>query len=402
MRKKPTDEKGRRGRVTASHEIARTAFRLAGVFAVIAAVWAIIVAVRGGSWWGPLHSFLAGTALLAISGATQMFTITWAAAVPPSSRQASLQRWSIAAGIGAVLIGVSSGTTWLTVIGATFAVAGVIILGGSLLSSIRKSLLRRFDLSARFYMLALASGTVGITLGAIMDWGVSPDLFARLRPAHAHLNLSGLVGFTIIGTLPTILATFAHHRAVSGREAVYAWFACVASAVLFVAGIFFGALPIGIGMLAVASAAATILVGVWLRLGRRGLKGALPYYMVTAGVIWLIIWAVVDAIALLSGSGLPPFSRWTGTAAVVGVGQVLIGSLSYLVPVLIGPAPRLGRNFRRLGEPLTPPLILANAGGVALIAGLGTAGLVLLGVWVADFLRRLVTLEWRDREEDDG
>lgn len=400
MRQRPTEEKGRRGRVTASHTIARTAFRLAGVFAAIAAVWAIIVAVGGGSWWGPLHSFLAGTALLAISGATQMFTITWAAAVPPSSRQASLQRWSIAAGVGAVLIGVSSGTTWLTVIGATSAVAGLIILAGSLLSSIRKSLLRRFDLSARFYMLSLASGTVGITLGAIMDLGISPDLFAKLRPVHAHLNLAGLVGFTIIGTLPTILATFAHHRAVSGREAVYAWFACVASAVLFVTGIFFGVLPIGIGMLAVASAAATILVGIWLRLGKRGLKGGLPYYMVTAGVIWLIIWAVVDGIALLSGSGLPPFSRWTGTAAVVGVGQVLIGSLSYLIPVLIGPAPRLGRNFRRLGKPAAPPMILANAGGVALVSGFGTVGLVMLGLWLADFIRRLAILEWRDRQED--
>ncbi len=52
---------GRRpDRVAASHDIAWAAFRLAFVSAGAAAVWALVVAVRGGSWWGPLHLLLAG------------------------------------------------------------------------------------------------------------------------------------------------------------------------------------------------------------------------------------------------------------------------------------------------------------------------------------------------------
>lgn len=66
----------RRGRgVVASHSIARASFRAAGVFAVVAVGWAVWVVWQGASWWGPLHTFLAGTVLLAIAGATQMFTI---------------------------------------------------------------------------------------------------------------------------------------------------------------------------------------------------------------------------------------------------------------------------------------------------------------------------------------
>lgn len=61
--------------------------------------WAVVVLARGGSWWGPIHAFLAGTVLLAISGASQMFTITWAAVKPPTRLLTTTQRWLVAAGV---------------------------------------------------------------------------------------------------------------------------------------------------------------------------------------------------------------------------------------------------------------------------------------------------------------
>src|SRR3972149_5422944 len=87
------------GRVVGSHHTARAAFRLTGLFVVWAIAWAVVRPVAGeGTWWGPLHVFLVGGVLLAISGATQMFSITWAAATPPDRRPAAAQRWVTAAG----------------------------------------------------------------------------------------------------------------------------------------------------------------------------------------------------------------------------------------------------------------------------------------------------------------
>lgn len=112
-----------------------------------------------------MHAFLAGTLLLAISGASQMFTITWAAAQPPAPGLAAAQRWAITLGVGAALVGMATETSWLVGVGAVVALGGLVLLAMSLQGAVRRSLLRRFDLSARFYLLSLVAGVVGITLG---------------------------------------------------------------------------------------------------------------------------------------------------------------------------------------------------------------------------------------------
>ena len=117
-------------RVVASHSIARRAFALSMVFALVAAAWAVVILTTGGSWWGPLHSFLAGTILLAISGASQMFTVTWATTTPPSARITGTQRWLMALGVAAVLVGVA-GTIEALVTDRERAVAALCATGGS-------------------------------------------------------------------------------------------------------------------------------------------------------------------------------------------------------------------------------------------------------------------------------
>jgi nitrite reductase (NO-forming) len=378
----------RRGRVVQSHSLARAAFAAAAVFGVTAIGWAVLIAVRGGSWWGPVHAFLAGTVLLVISGATQLFTITWAAAPAPGRSLTGTQRWLLSMGTGSVLLGVTAHVTILIWVGAGMVVASLAILGASLVGAVRRSLLRRFDLSARFYLLALGSGTVGVSVGALLGVGAFPGASPSLRLVHIHLNLVGLVGFTIIGTLPTLLATFAHHRAVSGREARAAWWMCLIAALLFGAGLGRTVL-VGAGALAASAAAMTMLAGIVVRLGARGWKAGLPYWHVVTGVAWLIVWAALDASRLVRGVGLAPFDRWTAAAVTAGVGQVLLGSLAYLVPVLVGSP--LAANFARMAAWPAVPLLLANATGLALISDL--PGAFLLGMlWALDFGRRLATL----------
>jgi nitrite reductase (NO-forming) len=390
----------RRGRrVIASHAIARSAFRAAALFAVVAVGWSIWVLWQGGSWWGPLHAFVAGTVLMAISGATQMFTITWAAAPPPARGLANGQRWSLVLGVGLVLIGMGQAQVWAVIGGVILVVIGLALLAFSLWSAVRRSLLRRFDLSARFYLLALSAGTVGVVLGAVLGTGSAGTGYEDLRMVHSHPNLVGLVGLTIVGTLPTILPTFAHHRAVSGAEARVAWWLSLVAVVSIASGMLLGAPAAGAGTIMAGFSLALILAGVVGRLRRRGLEGGLPYLQVGLGSIWLAVWAGVDGIGLLAGSIPAHFSASTAAVVTAGVGQVVLGSLAYLLPVLAGPPPRLGRNLARTLAYPWLPLALANFGGMAFIAGMPLLGVAAVAVWLGDFVGRLLRMEWGSRDE---
>lgn len=389
---------GVEGRVAVSHRIAAAAFRFAGVFGVVAVIWALVVLIRGGSWWGPLHSFLVGTVLFAIAGASQMFTITWAAAPPPPAAVSVAQRRIMGAGVALVLWGVATDTLWAGGVGAGAVIVGLALLAYSLVTAIRQSLLRRFDLASRFYILALACGIVGVGLGGVMAMDLAGMRFTDIRTAHARLNLVGLVGFTIAGTLPTILPTFVPSKAVSGTEAKVALWTALAAAGFMTAGASLGGVATGIGVVLAGIASLLIVAGIHLRLGRKGLKGGLPYLQVSIGVCWFVVWAFVDGVSLVGGATALPFTGWTAAAALVGVGQVLLGSFAYLIPVLAGPPPRFGRNLARMkGHPWLP-LVAANAGGFALVAGAGEVAAAAIGVWVLDFGLRLARLEWRDRE----
>jgi nitrite reductase (NO-forming) len=386
----------RKGRVVASHRIAASAFLLAGGFGVVAVGWALWVLVGGGTWWGPIHSFLAGTVLLAIAGATQLFTITWAAAPAPSPAVSAAQRQVTAIGVVVVLVGVATDTRWVSGAGASIVIIGLGLLALSLVGAVRRSLLRRYDLATRFYLLALGTGVVGITLGGVMSAGLAGDHLSGVRLAHGRLNLVGLVGFTIVGTLPTILPTFARHRSVSGRETLVAWWLACGAAVAMATGLYFGARAVGLGVIAAGLALLLVLAGVIGRLGRRGLQGRLAYGQVALGCLWLAVWALADGGRLVTGDINPPFAGWTAAAIVAGVGQVLLGSLAYLVAVLAGPPPRLGRNLDRTNGRPWVPLALANGAGLGLVLGIGPVAVVGITLWVVDFVVRLARLEWKE------
>lgn len=386
------------GRVAVSHRIASASFRVGGAFGLLAVVWAIVVLLRGGSWWGPLHAFLAGTVLFAIAGASQMFTITWAAAPPPPSSVSSAQRRVTAAGVALVLWGVATGTFWAGGLGAVAIVVGLGLLAYSLVSAIRASLLRRFDLASRFYLIALACGIIGVGLGGVMATDMAGFRFTDIRTAHARLNLVGLAGLTIAGTLPTIMPTFVPSRAVSGKEALLALWLAVVSTAAMASGALLGGVATGAGVVLAGVSLGLILGGVVIRLGGKALKGRLPYFQVAIGVCWLIVWTFVDGLSLAAGATAMPFTGWTAAAALVGVGQVLLGSLAYLVPVLAGPPPRLGRNLARTKARPWVPLVAANTAGVALVVGAEAVAVAAIAVWVLDFGIRLARFEWKESE----
>jgi hypothetical protein len=166
-----------------------------------------------------------------------------------------------------------------------------------------------------------------------------------------------------------------------------AWWLCVAAGIAFVSGLFAPEAVLGFGSALVAIAAALVLSGVAARLWQIG-RGKMAFLQITAGVVWLISWAVTDAFALLVGSGFAPFSVWTAAAVITGVGQVLLGSLAYLTAVLLGPP--LGRRMEVFEERWALPVIAANTGGIALVSGWPVPALIGFSVWLADFAWRLL------------
>jgi hypothetical protein len=76
--------------------------------------------------------------------------------------------------------------------------------------------------------------------------------------------------------------------------------------------------------------------------------------------------------------------------------------VAYLLPVLAGPPPRLGRNLAITHAYPWLPLVLANAAAIAFIAGLPVVGVVATGVWLGDFAGRLLRMEWPSRNEGGG
>ncbi len=379
-----------RPRVVESHLLLSAMLVASAAFTAIGIGWAIVVAIRGGSWWGPIHALMAGAALSAISGATQMFTITWSSARAPRRPLIVTQGIVLWVGVGLVLVGVPTSQSWLVWIGGTAVAGALILLAVALRGTIRRSLLRRFDLSIRFYFIALAAGVVGVTLGTLLGTGTVNSDYGDIRQVHLHLNLVGLVGLTIVGTLPTLLPTFAKHRAVSRREARVAWWLSAGALLAIVSGLYAPLWIVGVGTLMVAAAAVIIVTGVVVRLGRTGFRGGLPYLQVIAGVGWLVAWGIVDAYGLITDAPLGRFSYWTAAAVVVGVMQIIVGSVAYLLPVLVGPP--IGANLSRMESAPWIPLILANLGGLALVAGLPEVSLVLLALWAIDLVRRLATL----------
>lgn len=379
------------GRVAGAHRIAAGAFRLTGVFVVWSVGWIVARQIAGGgSWWGPLHVFLVGGVLLAISGAAPLFSITWAASSPPDRRIVATQRWTTALGAATVVVGVTESWDPVTLVGAGLVATGLVLLGVMLIGVFRRSLLRRFGLSGRFYLLALGCGVVGVALGALLGVGGGLGLHQLdARTAHMHLNLIGLVGFTIFGTLPTLLPTTARHPMVSGREAIVAFWLAVGAAAAMAVGIGVGPEMVGAGAALAAGSGTLVLAGILARLGPGLiLRSSFPGLLITSGTVWILGWCVHQAAVLLGG-GHTVFRTGTVVGAG-GVALVLFGSLAYLVPVLAGPGKALGTTLPIISGLVAARVVLANLILFAVVLRAPAWATVAAAVlWVGDYAVRV-------------
>jgi nitrite reductase (NO-forming) len=390
-------------RVPRAQAQARASLRTAAAVTVAAAA-AGVTALAGASRWAALHLALAGSLVLTIGGVTLLLTVTWSAAPAPDDRRVDVQRAAIV--VGAVGLTLARGVSAPDlVVGAAGAVhlAGLVLLGVLLAGTVRRGSERRFDVAVASYVAAIASGVAAGVVGATMATGHATP---GLRSVHVTLNLLGLVGLVVSGSVPFFAATVVRSRmspraAPRPLAAVLAW--QVAALLVAVAGL-------GAGRGAVASAGlfayAAGVLGVLLRLPgptARQLEWAGPRLVaVWAGVVW---WAVAVAATAVEAASAPDgllAGRWLGVLLVAGYGQIVWGSLAYLVPMLRGGGPRhLGSGFATTRSWVAVALLDLAGLGLALGAPAGAVAAAVVVV-VADTAVRLVRVGLGPAPRPDG
>ncbi|MEV0178298.1 multicopper oxidase domain-containing protein [Streptomyces sp. NPDC050625] len=326
---------------------------LLGVNAIVVVWLALFAAVGSGhhflphAFWLLVHVLLLG----AVTNAIVIWSGHFAASVlrlPEANRgaPAALRLVCLNAGAVGVIGGMLFDRWYVVLAGACLAAAAVTAHAVWLVRLMRRALPGRFSMTVRYYVAASALLPVGAALGVVMARGdLAGDLPERLRVAHETINLLGWVGLTVAGTLITLWPTMLRTRVVdgaerAGRAALPVLLAGLGAAV---AGTLLGPPPLAAPGV-VGYAAGLVVAGrPWLREARAKAPRSFAAWSVAAGCGWL-----AGSLTVLSGI-LVSTTSWitvgervsllTAPLAAGWIAQVLLGALSFLVPVVLGGGP---------------------------------------------------------------
>jgi len=258
-------------------------------------------------------------------------------------------------GIIGVLVAVPAHIGWLIMTSATLVGAVIIFYLRGITLLVKQSLNKRFVPVIRYYQSAALFLLIGILLGVIDAFKDENDPWqSRIALAHLHANLLGWVGFTIIGTLitlwPTVLGTQIHPRAIS--------FAAKGLKFILIGTV--GAISSAlIGQRSFLAVSIVVYcVGVIITLG-------LSVFLIRAkkpdrASPWMLLTGVVGLLLLLAGDFLIVVSHHSTEAVMAAVDghslliftlwlfPTLLGSLIYLLPVVLGRGPRATKEFAEI------------------------------------------------------
>ena len=317
-------------------------------------VWLLAVVVIAlvhrfvpGSRWLMVHMLLLGAATHSILVWSRHFADALLKTRPdPDARRVQTQRLAaLHTGVVLVVLGVPTQVWGLTLVGALLVGGAEAWHGIELAGLMRAALPSRFGYTVRYYVAASAILPVGVTLGAWLARGTDEGTQARLLVAHLCLNVLGWIGLTVLGTLSTLWATMLRTRLPDGAERV----ARRALPVLL-AGVAIAALGPLVDQRFVSAAGVLVYLGGALTLGwgfartaRRKHPEHFSTWSVGAGLHWLVVglaWLAVDLGRAPSWPAVhDEIGPVTSVLAVGFVAQVLLGALSYLLPVVLGGGP---------------------------------------------------------------
>lgn len=316
---------------------------------------------------------------------------------------------------GAVTVVAGMLGRWWPVVLVGGVVVGVAALahGATLLRQLRTALPSRFGVTVRYYVAATVCLALGAGLGVAMANSVLPGrIHERFVIAHAVVNLFGWVGLTVVGTLVTLWPTMLRTRMADGVEvAARRGLPGLLIALAVAAGGAVAGSPLitGAGAAGYLGAAGFVLRP-HLDEIRRKRPGDFATLSVLAGVVWLLGSLAFAAVTLAGAPTWPAAVAAAGdlTVAVLAgfLVQVLLGSLTYLTPVVMGGRAATMAAGAELERGAPWRLAVANAG--LLLCVLPTPSLVrvaasmLVLVSYAVFLPLLVRAVWRAHRNRDA
>ncbi|MFE1785128.1 hypothetical protein ACFW9F_21780, partial [Streptomyces sp. NPDC059506] len=347
----PASPRGR-GAAPSGAPSPRAAWHL-GANAVVAAWLALFVAGTlvhpfvPAARWLLVHLLLLG----AVSNAAVIWSGHFAASVlrlPESDRgtPAVLRLALLNAGAVAVIGGMLAGAWPAVLVGGTVVAGAVAAHAVHLVRLLRRALPARFSATVRYYVAASALLPAGAALGVVMArGGLSGGSAARLLVAHEMVNLLGWVGLTVAGTLVTLWPTMLRTRVADGAEkaARTALPVLVAGLAAAVGAALTGPPPLAAAGVAAYAAGLAVAAAPWVREARARPPRSFATWSVAAGCAWLAgSLAALAGILLTAPSWAAVAERVPSLTAPLAAGwiaQVLLGALSFLVPVVLGGGP---------------------------------------------------------------
>ena len=264
---------------------------------------------------------------------------------PADRRNQTIRLALLNLGVLVVVAGVLSDIWPLTVAGASAVSLAVLWHGLSLVMQIRRSLPGRFNATVRYYVAAAALLPVGAGLGTVLARGLADPLHDQMVLAHAAINLLGWMGLTMVGTLVTLWPTMLRTRIVDNAERTtrHALPVLLVSLLLIVGGAL-----VGLRWVAVLGVVGYLLgIGLvarpFLATARNKLPDSFASWSVFSGLVWFVGCLVTLAIGLATAptwleAGLR-FAWLTPLLAAGAAAQVLLGALTYLIPMALGGGP---------------------------------------------------------------
>lgn len=282
-------------------------------------------------------------------------------------------------------------------------------LGLAVRRAARRALSGRFAVTLRYLVAAAGLLCCGIAAGVVAGSGAlersAGSLPERVLVAHVVLNGDGWLGLTVAGTLLTLWPTMVRARVPEGAQRrsqqLLPW---------LVAAVLGAAAAALAGSLALAGAGLVAFTGLLAALARPyraarptlGGEGVAPgtagwAVPVLAAFAWLLATLLAQAFVLVTA---PDWARaaealaWLTPALLVGFGaQVLVGALSFLLPVVLGGGPAAVRaSSAVLTRGWVARTVLLDAGLLLALLPVPPATRVVLSVLVAACLAVLPVL----------
>ncbi|QNE74300.1 multicopper oxidase domain-containing protein [Streptomyces finlayi] len=349
--------------------------------------------------WLAVHMFLLGAVTTAILIWSEHFAVALLHAKVPDARWSAARLGTANLAVAGLIVGMWTASPALTAVSATLLVAAAVAHLVMLIRLGRGALGGRLKPIVAYYRVATAALIAGAVLGGLLATGGAggPDRYAGLRLAHIHVTLLGWIGLPVLGTLFMLWPTVLGVRMKDRTTKVSRWVLWLTGSGLLVA---VAALALGLRRPAAAGLAlyaggAALAVNLLVRTvrGSRPVSAAAAW-MIAAATCWLLI-AVATDLAWLAARPLAEaqagFDALLPVLLIGFVAQILIGALTYLLPVVLSSGPKDRAAVRTVLERGRLPRLVALNTGVALTAlplsgPAATAGVLLAALSGATFL----------------